>query len=201
MILRLRDVIGEPELPFIAGQMGKFPEAPWGPAAVLVDQAYQNLPKHIPHTAFVSSAGLVDKGDKVHFDAASYREFGKRYAQAYLKDPEPDETSRLIRIWNLDRSPRGDTTHVDFRRILPAGKSDDPERPGTAVANGCSGPARARAGRLERTLRETARLAAKAWSDRSMPAGTNRSQTGCPSRAPNDCRPGQSAGDIPPRAA
>ena len=25
------------------------------------------------------------KGDKVHFDSASYREFGKRYAKAYLK--------------------------------------------------------------------------------------------------------------------
>jgi hypothetical protein len=33
----------------------------------------------------VSADGLKHKGDKVHFDAASYRELGKRYATAYLK--------------------------------------------------------------------------------------------------------------------
>ena len=37
----------------------------------------------MPHTAFVSSEGLKDKGDKVHFDADSYREFSQRYAEAY----------------------------------------------------------------------------------------------------------------------
>ena len=50
-----------------------------------VDQAHRDLPARVPHTAFVSAEGLRHKGDKVHFDAASYREFGKRYAEAYAK--------------------------------------------------------------------------------------------------------------------
>ena len=33
----------------------------------------------------MSADGLKHKGDKVHFDAASYREFGKRYATVDLK--------------------------------------------------------------------------------------------------------------------
>ena len=36
-------------------------------------------------TAFVSADGLNHKGDKTHFDADGYREFGRRYAAAYLK--------------------------------------------------------------------------------------------------------------------
>jgi hypothetical protein len=39
----------------------------------------------VPHTAFVNSDGLKDKGDKTHFDADSYRDLGRRYAEAYLK--------------------------------------------------------------------------------------------------------------------
>ena len=35
--------------------------------------------------AVVSSECLKDKGDKVHFDSHSYREFGKRYADVCLK--------------------------------------------------------------------------------------------------------------------
>ncbi len=74
-----------PDAPFIAGQMGKFEDMPWTPEKVLVDQVHQNLPKNVPHTAFVSAEGLKHKGDKIHFDSASFRELGKRYAAAFLK--------------------------------------------------------------------------------------------------------------------
>jgi hypothetical protein len=37
----------------------------------------------VPFTAFVSSDGLASKSDKLHFDAPSLREFGKRYAAAF----------------------------------------------------------------------------------------------------------------------
>jgi len=87
LIARLRKELKAPEVPFIAGQMGKFDSVPWTPEKVIVDQAHQNLAKKIPHTAFVSAEGLHHKGDKVHFDSPSYREFGKRYAEAYLKMP------------------------------------------------------------------------------------------------------------------
>jgi len=39
----------------------------------------------VPHAAFVSSEGLKDRGDKVHFDADSYRKFGQRFAEGYSK--------------------------------------------------------------------------------------------------------------------
>jgi hypothetical protein len=41
--------------------------------------------KKVPNTAFVSAEGLKHKGDKIHFDSPSFRELGKRYAEAYWK--------------------------------------------------------------------------------------------------------------------
>jgi hypothetical protein len=46
------------------------------------------LPSKVKHAAWVSAEGLNHKGDVVHFNATSYREFGKRYAakmQALIK--------------------------------------------------------------------------------------------------------------------
>lgn len=84
LIDRFRTTLGSRDVPFIAGQMGQFEEKAWSDAKILVDSAQQDLSKNLPHYAFVSSEGLSHKGDKVHFDAASYREFGKRYAKAYF---------------------------------------------------------------------------------------------------------------------
>jgi len=85
LIKRMRELVKAPDVPFIAGQMGKFEGVPWNPAKVHVDQAHQDLPKQVPHTAFVTAEGLNHKGDKVHFDSAAYRELGRRYAAAYLQ--------------------------------------------------------------------------------------------------------------------
>ena len=65
----------------------------------------------VAHTAFVSSAGLHHKGDKVHFDAASYRELGRRCAQAYLKLTGDKETRPAERgpLWP-GQAPTGDGT-------------------------------------------------------------------------------------------
>jgi hypothetical protein len=84
LIARLRKELQAPDVPFIAGQMGKFPGVPWTPEMETVNRAHQDLPGKVARTAFVSSKGLQHKGDKVHFDAASCRELGKRYAKAYL---------------------------------------------------------------------------------------------------------------------
>ncbi len=85
LLKRLRTLLNAPNVPFIAGQMGKFADAPWSPEKIIVDKAHQDLASKVPHTAFVSAEGLNHKGDKVHFDSASFRELGKRYAEAYLK--------------------------------------------------------------------------------------------------------------------
>lgn len=84
LIARFRAELAAPAVPFIAGQMGIFPDSPWSAEKTIVDRVHQDLPAQVKGTAFVSAAGLTDKGDKVHFDAASYRELGKRYAAAFL---------------------------------------------------------------------------------------------------------------------
>jgi len=83
LIKRMRTELGAPDVPFIVGQMGQFPDAPWTPEMKIVDEAHRELPKKVKNTVFVGSDALKHKGDKIHFDAASYREFGRRYAEAW----------------------------------------------------------------------------------------------------------------------
>jgi hypothetical protein len=90
LIGRLRAELKAPDVPFIAGQLGQFADSPWNDFKTQVDQVHRNLPGTVPRTAFVSSDGLTHKGDKVHFDAESYREFGRRYAKAYLAISQRD---------------------------------------------------------------------------------------------------------------
>ncbi|MBI4622424.1 MAG: sialate O-acetylesterase [Verrucomicrobia bacterium] len=85
LIARFRLELDVPDVPFIAGQMGVFADAPWDDPRKQVDQAQRDLPTKVARTGFVSAAGLTHKGDMVHFDAASYREFGRRYAEAFFK--------------------------------------------------------------------------------------------------------------------
>ncbi len=83
LIARFRAELGAPDLPFIVGQLGQFPDAPWDDARRTVDAAHRALPGKVRRTAFVSSDGLTHGGDKVHFDSPSLRELGRRYAAAY----------------------------------------------------------------------------------------------------------------------
>ena len=87
LIGRFRQDLGTPDLPFLVGQMGQFPERPWDQWAKIVDAAHQSLPDEVRRTAFVPASGLTCRSDKVHFDARSLREFGKRYAHVYLSLP------------------------------------------------------------------------------------------------------------------
>jgi hypothetical protein len=83
LIARFRAALEAPDVPFIAGQMGRFPDHPWDDARTEVDRAHRDLPGRVRHTAYVSAEGLAHKGDGVHFDAESYRVLGRRYAEAY----------------------------------------------------------------------------------------------------------------------
>ena len=85
LIARMRSELNAPAVPFVVGQLGRFTGSPWNEFKTKVDQAHRELPAKVPHTAFVSAEGLTDKGDKTHFDSPSYRQFGQRYAEAYLK--------------------------------------------------------------------------------------------------------------------
>ena len=85
VIARFRKELDAAELPVVIGQLGKFEDRPWNDAKRTVDAAHQAIAKEDAHAVFVSSEGLTAKSDKIHFNAKSLREFGSRYAQAYLK--------------------------------------------------------------------------------------------------------------------
>lgn len=83
LVARFRKDLDAPELPFVVGQLGIFEQRPWSDGRKQVDAAQRHLAETVPRTVFVPSAGLTPNPDLVHFDAASLREFGKRYAAAY----------------------------------------------------------------------------------------------------------------------
>lgn len=80
LILRVRTLLNNPQLPFIAGELGEFYKGHES-----INSQLKILPAKVKFTAVVSSAGLKDKGDATHFDGASADELGKRYAERILE--------------------------------------------------------------------------------------------------------------------
>lgn len=80
LIAQLRKDLDAEKVPVIIGEIGHF--------VANSEPFNKNLPtvaKGVPLCGYVKSDGLVDKGDKLHFDSASARSLGERYAEAYLK--------------------------------------------------------------------------------------------------------------------
>ena len=75
LINRIRILVGNPKLPFVAGELGNFK-----PQYQYINNVLKELPQKVANTGVVSSEGLKDKGDMTHFDGPSADEFGKRYA-------------------------------------------------------------------------------------------------------------------------
>ncbi|WP_046243336.1 sialate O-acetylesterase [Hymenobacter terrenus] len=75
LIGRVRALTNQPALPVVAGEVGRFKEA-----SLLFNAQLLTLPTMVPRTAVVTSEDLTDKGDHVHFNAASADELGRRYA-------------------------------------------------------------------------------------------------------------------------
>lgn len=93
LIVRLRNIAGDQEIPFVAGELGKFKikaakrenrGKPQPPILIVVNST-QEVAKNDNHAEFVSSRGLKHKGDNTHFDSRSLRIFGKRYARAMIR--------------------------------------------------------------------------------------------------------------------
>lgn len=90
LIDRTRKLNGNPNTPFVCGELGQFyiekvrKNAKKGPADQVV-KATKALVKKDKHAAFVNSKGLTHIGDQTHFDARSVRELGKRFARAMQK--------------------------------------------------------------------------------------------------------------------
>jgi hypothetical protein len=83
----LREDLGAPEVPVLIGELGEYlydrPKNT-SPFARVVNEQLALIPLSVPHAGFVSSAGLTHGGDVLHFNAASLREFGRRYGHAFL---------------------------------------------------------------------------------------------------------------------
>ncbi|WP_081886370.1 sialate O-acetylesterase [Haloferula sp. BvORR071] len=84
MFRDLRADLGQPDLPVVVGQLGDFlalqPDK--HPYVETVRAAIHQIPAVLPHSAYADSAGLADKGDKLHFSAGAQKEFGIRFAHA-----------------------------------------------------------------------------------------------------------------------
>jgi hypothetical protein len=85
MLADLRVDLGIPDLPIVIGELGEYLTSAGYPYISTVRAAIAAVPGEVPNTAIAPSNGLVDKGDHLHFSAASQIEFGKRYAAAMLK--------------------------------------------------------------------------------------------------------------------
>ncbi len=75
LVARFRKDLDMPKLPFIAGQIDNVPS---------INDQTAMLPDRLPFTGFVSSEGLAIFEEE-HFDAASVKLMGKRYAEEMLK--------------------------------------------------------------------------------------------------------------------
>lgn len=68
-------------VPLLAGETVN---ADQGGACASMNAIIATLPKTIPNSYVISSAGCPQRGDKLHFTAAGYRELGKRYGEKML---------------------------------------------------------------------------------------------------------------------
>jgi hypothetical protein len=86
-IADLRQDLNAANVPVVVGELGRFvhdrPNFP-NPYAGQVNEQLATLPLTVPLCGFVSSQGLTHKGDALHFDSRSMREYGRRYALAWL---------------------------------------------------------------------------------------------------------------------
>lgn len=84
LIARFRADAGDPNLPFVIGELGKFKGKSWSDDVARIDSVHRAIAASVPNVAYVSSDDLDDNGDQLHFNAAAQRKFGERYAAAYL---------------------------------------------------------------------------------------------------------------------
>jgi hypothetical protein len=82
---QIRTDLNARDVPIIVGELGRFVSV-----APAVNPQLARLPTAVAGCSLVSSLGLTDKGDHLHFDSASARELGRRYAQTFNKGWVPE---------------------------------------------------------------------------------------------------------------
>jgi len=76
LIQRIRLETSKNNLPFVAGELGRYRNEYQN-----INKVLKDLPAKVLYTALASSKGLTDKGDKTHFTSASQEKMGKRMAK------------------------------------------------------------------------------------------------------------------------
>jgi hypothetical protein len=82
LVKRFRKDLKIKSLPFVAGTIAEF-YVVGHPFIKKVNYAIESLPARLKKTAVVHSSGLTHKGDVTHFNSASARELGLRYAASF----------------------------------------------------------------------------------------------------------------------
>ena len=86
MISALREELGAQELPLLIGELayGLTAREDMDERPLHMNEQYAAVAEQLPTCALVSAKDLTLKDDMLHFNSASLREFGRRYASAYL---------------------------------------------------------------------------------------------------------------------
>ena len=87
MVDQIRKAVGDPDLPFLVGQMS--PEGINSREKQIVNDVHKNLPNRVPNCAFVNATDLqsADPRDLDHFSPDSYRELGERLSLIHISEP------------------------------------------------------------------------------------------------------------------
>ena len=96
MVTCMRMDLSSGDVPVLTGELGSFLHNKEGYESFkVINQQFIELKKILPSYACVSSSGLSDNGDKLHFNSESLRVFGLRYAIKYMEMEESEILSRL----------------------------------------------------------------------------------------------------------
>ncbi|NIG54431.1 sialate O-acetylesterase [Chitinophaga sp. Cy-1792] len=124
VIAALRAALNAPAIPLIVGGLGDFlVKGTYGKVfssyQVVNDQLLQYAESQ-PHCYFATAAGLTANPDYIHFNAASLRLFGIRYAEAFTKQqqitaPLPFESAVLETIYNREMTVAEKTFELQLK--------------------------------------------------------------------------------------
>jgi hypothetical protein len=86
LVGKFRKIVGNDTLPVFVGELGRYAE----PAVrhqhwAAINQQKKRYVESDKNAYLISSAGLTDRGDNTHFNSASQRELGRRFADKFLE--------------------------------------------------------------------------------------------------------------------
>lgn len=85
LFTRMRTATNQPDLPIAMGELGEFLSiSEFKGNHIALNSILHKMDSVSSNLSLVSAKGLVHKGDSIHFNSASLRELGKRYARAFI---------------------------------------------------------------------------------------------------------------------